>query len=166
MFDSFSKHYESVYRTIITIWIIIWSIINGGVFLYSLATYSTIRDNSNEVGRWFFDSLSSLIGIGIGILLLILLNNAYSSIRKTKPVKTSNLILSLGILYFLLPSFTSLLGVSLFNPNDFIKDIPFIVIWLIPSLGLLVAHIFYSMNIGVYNESLQTSSTDTPDKSE
>jgi hypothetical protein len=152
MFESFSKQYESVYRAILIIWVVVWALINGISFLYQLASYQTIVDDSNAVGLWFFNALGSFVGLFIGIVLIFIATSIANKITKEKKVSNNTLFVSLGTVYFLLPTLSSLFGNAVFAPRDFIRNLPFVVIWFLPSLVLLILHALYFMNINKYNE--------------
>lgn len=152
MFESFNKKYESVVRTIVTIWISVWTFFNFFSFLISLASYSSIVGKSSEIGFWFFNSIASFVGFVLAAVILFLLNATGKAISLNKKIKFAGLLLTMGCIYFILPTFTSLFGNALFKPNDFITYLPFTFIWLLPSLTFTVFFVIYFLNLNKYNE--------------
>lgn len=156
MFPEYSKKYESGYRSFFTIWVVIWTVFNIGDFLVKLLQYESIAGNSTKVGQWLFNSMGSFIGLALGILLLFILNSVPDVANKKKVITNVGLIMILGVVYFLFPTFVSIFGNSVFEPAQFIKWFPFTIVWLMPSLLIMGLHIVYCLNLNKYNETLST----------
>lgn len=158
MFHEYSKKFESGYRAFFTVWVVLWVTFNIGDFLYKLASYSNITENPAEIGKWLFGSVGAFVGLALGILLLFILNSVPEIIAKNKVLTNVGLILVLGVVYFLFPTFVSVVGNSMFDPRNFIKWFPFTLVWLMPSLLILGLHIAYCVNLNKYNDSLPSTS--------
>ncbi len=78
-----------------------------------------------------------------------------NAIRKFKKITNINIVLAMSVTYYLLPTISSIFGLMVFDPNNFINRFPFIVTWLFPSLVLLVLHILYCINLNKFNSNLE-----------
>ncbi len=112
MFPEYSKKYEAGYRSFFTIWVVIWTVFNIGDFLVKLLQYESISNSTTKVGQWLFNSMGSFIGLTLGILLLFILNSVPDVANKKKVMTNVGLIMVLGVVYFLFPTFVSIFGNS------------------------------------------------------
>ncbi len=72
MFESFNKRYESTFRNFFNFWVFVWIIINFGDLIIKYIRYDSVY--SNRVGLWFFDTMGSLIGLTLGLILIFIMN--------------------------------------------------------------------------------------------
>jgi hypothetical protein len=152
MFESFNKQFESIFRTILILWVVVWSIFNLFNFVLRLGSFQNIANDGNKVGSWFFDSIGSFVGFILAIFIVFIVSNIPKRIAQVKKVSSTMLLLTLGCIYFLLPTLTALVGKALFDPFNFIKELPFTIVWLLPSITFLILHVLYIVNLNKYNE--------------
>lgn len=160
MFPEFSKKYESSFRSILIAWIGIWTFVNIFTYIGQLISFDTyLKSSGLEVGEWFFKATGSFVGLLLGIILLFMLNAVKSYIDSAKQVTTNNIILVISCIYFIIPTLADLFGSAVFSPNQFVSRLPLTVVWLFPSITLLVMSIFYYINLAKYNEKFAKTTT-------
>lgn len=93
MFDEFSTKYESTFKTIFILWVVLWSIINFFTILRNYASYantsSFIGTEYVGLGHWWFATFGTIIGFSIGIFLLFWTASISSRIEKNRRYRNS-----------------------------------------------------------------------------
>ena len=156
MFDTFSTKFESVFRVIFIVWVCLWGGIDASTLLSKYAGFNFDTISNDDLGRWWLTTFGSLIGIALGVLLLFMMAAVPSRIIEKKPIKTITLMTILTCFYYLtvtaIKIFTSLIFNS--DPSRIIRELAFLSMWMMPSIIILVIHMFYYTNLGVYNREL------------
>lgn len=166
MFDEFSPKYESSFRVIFIIWVVIWSFINAFRILNNYISYSNkgsfIGTDYTSIGHWWFSTFGLIIGLAIGIFLLFWMASVPSRIGKNKKIGNIGILMSATVVYYLFGTIVSAMGSALFNPDSFVEDFAFLTLWLLPSIIILVFHIIYYTNLNKYNEEVESNPLGVP----
>lgn len=54
------------------------------------------------------------------------------------------------------------MGSAVFNPDEFVNKFAFATLWLLPSIIMLVFHIFYYINLNKYNKEVESNPLGVP----
>ncbi len=156
MFENFSTKFESVFRVIFIVWVCLWGGLDVATLLTKYASFDMNTIKMDDLGRWWLSTFGTLIGVVLGVLLLFLMASIPSRIAEQKPIKTITLMTVLTCFYYLtvtaIKIFTSLIFNS--DPTQIIRELAFLSMWIMPSIIMLVIHMFYYTNLGVYNREL------------
>ncbi len=159
MFETFSKTFESTFRTIFICWVCLWGFFNMVSLFISYASFSTTASNTS-VASWGLNTLGDILTLTFGIVLFCMMIATAGNIAKNKKVTNIPLMTGLAVLYYLFRTIMQILGEAIYRPETFGKQFIFLVMWLLPSIILMVIHIIYFNNLGKYNEELRHPKTE------
>jgi hypothetical protein len=167
MFEEFSPRFESTFRAFFMLWVIGWAFFNGFDTLrqYAEFGYSGTSDNPSLLLAWFFNLATSILALTLGIVLLFWASNVPNRIKKLKHITNISLFIGLTVVYYLLPTISTILITAIFTPEKGLRTFIFQAGWLLPSVVILVFHMLYYMNINKYNELLEESQNNPKAKS-
>ncbi len=148
---------EKAFRIFFYIWSSFWGLINIAQVASQYIIYDQIYDRNNdaELGLWFINTMSYILGVFLGVLLLIKMIYIPRDLSNKKPVKNINIYVILASFYYFFISLVNLASRVLLMPEDFPRESIFQVTWIFPSFMVFVFHILYFQNIREYNTSLK-----------
>jgi Na+/melibiose symporter-like transporter len=160
MFESFSKGYESFFRVVTIIWVVMWTFINAS---QTITQYFTLYNTDKDIqAQDILGVILNWITIIVGIALVGLMIAISNRIEKKKIVKSLPILGTLGVVYYLFKTFMDLI-ITVMVKSDSVrgiqKELLFNTIWIIPSIILLVCHFVYIVNVSKYNQELTESTT-------
>jgi len=166
MFDEFSPKYESSFRVVFVIWVLFWAVVNIFQILRNYADYAStssfIGSDYVNLGHWWFITFGMIIGFAIGIFLLFWTVSVPSRIEKNKKIGSIGILMSATVVYYFFTTIIDLMGSALFNPENFINDFAFGTLWLLPSIIILVFHMFYYINLQKHNKEVESNPLGVP----
>ena len=166
MFEEFSYKYESSFRSFFIVWVIGWSVVNGIRALYNYSDFALNTSQSAgispELGLWWFNTVGQIIGLAVGIILIFWMTSVPSRISKRKKINSIGLFAGLAVLYYLFATVIDIFATAFFDPSVFGTTVIFKTAWLLPSIIILILHVFYFMNLGVYNDELEKNPEGVP----
>ena len=158
MFETFSNKFESIFRVIFIIWVCFWGGIDFIDLLYKYASFDNLTLSSDVLGQWWLTTFGNLVAVTLGVLLLFLMGAVPSMIENRKPIKTITLMTVLSCFYYLLLTMVKIFVSIVFKSNaEAYRDLIGLSMWLMPSIILLIIHMFYYSNLRVYNRELAES---------
>ena len=159
MFETFSNKFESVFRITFVVWVCFWGVINFTDLVYQYASFNDSPNQTiNELGQWWLMTFGNLITVALGVILLFLMSAIPRLIETHKMIKNITLMTVLTCFYYL--SFTMIkvfISIVYKSPEQAFRDLIGLSMWLMPSIILMVIHIFYYSNLRVYNQELAQS---------
>jgi hypothetical protein len=159
MFETFSKKFESVFRVIFIVWVCFWGVINFADLLYQYASFNnSAKQTTAELGQWWLMTFGNLVTVTLGVILLFLMSAVPRLIETHKTIKTITLMTILTCFYYL--TFTMIkifISIIYKSPEQAFRDLIGLSMWLMPSIILLIIHMFYYSNLRVYNQELAES---------
>lgn len=153
MFEQYSKTFESVFRIIFIIWVSLWGTIDLANLVINYISFGKYQKVS-ELGYWLSGVFGLVVGLSTGITLLFLMVNIPSLVSRKKKITTIPLMLVLIFFYYLFVTLTKILASAIFRPENFTRSLVFLVAWLLPSIVIMIIHIFYIQNLRRYNQLL------------
>jgi len=166
MFDEFSPRYESTFRPFFIVLVLLWTVINGFRILQNYITFanngSFLGTDYVGIGHWWFSTFGLIIGFSIGIFLLFWMSFVPSRIEKNKKIGAIGVLMGITVVYYLFGTVVNLMGAALFNPDEFVDAFAFGTLWLLPSVIILVFHIFYYINLNKYNKEVESNPLGVP----
>ncbi len=153
MLENFSAKFESIFRVFFIVWVCFWGGLDISTLIYNYGSFYKL--NTNQIGFWWLNTFGNLITVVIGILLLFLMANVPGLIFDRKKIKTITLMTVLTCFYYLFFTLIKVFASAIFNkPEDFIRDFAFQSLWIMPSVIMLIIHMFYYSNLGLFNREL------------
>jgi hypothetical protein len=159
MFESFSKTFESTFRVIFICWVCVWGFFDISKLLFSYASFAGSNPTSNVLGFWWVTTLGQVITLAVGIFLLFLMANIPGRIAKLKKVTGVPLMTTLAVVYYLFVTIAQIFATAIFKSSEFTQEFIFLSAWLFPSIIIMVVHILYFVNIGKYNQTLESNNS-------
>jgi hypothetical protein len=159
MFETFSKKFESVFRIIFVVWVCFWGVINFTNLLYQYASFNNSQNQTTtELGQWWLMTFGNLITVTLGVILLFLMSAVPRLIETRKMVRTITLMTVLTCFYYLFYTMIEIFVSIIYkSPEQAFRDLIGLSMWLMPSIILLIIHMFYYSNLRVYNRELAES---------
>ncbi len=157
MFETFSKSFESTFRIIFICWVCFWGFFDISQLLFSYASFAGSKPASNVLGFWWINTLGQVIAVALGIFLLFLMSNIPSRIAAMKKVTNIPLMITMAVAYYLTKTIAQIFATAIFKASDFASEFVFLSAWLLPSIIFMVVHILYFVNVGKYNQTLESA---------
>lgn len=152
MLENFSKKFESVFRVFFLFWVSFWFIINLVDLGITYTGYQNFSD-SQLIG-WLFKIFGQVITIVIGIFLVFLMSGVPKKITNNQPITNISYITALAVCYYLVANILNIGTILILQPDNAFRNIVFQLGWLLPSIIILVLHIFYTLNLSAFNSEL------------
>jgi hypothetical protein len=164
MFEEFSYKFESNFRSFFIVWVLGWSVVNAFRVVFNYSDYALQNNTtiSPELGIWWFNTVGQVIGLAVGIFLIFWMSAIPSRLSKRKKINSIGLFSGLAVVYYLFATMIDVFASAIFKPETFAVDLIFKSAWLLPSVIILILHIFYFMNLGKYNEELENNPQGVP----
>lgn len=152
--DEFSPKFESVFRVFFIIWVCFWGVIDIFTLLGNYAAINVGEITTTNLGEWWVNILSTLVGITCGMVLLFIMTTIPSRIAKSKKITKIGLMTTLAVVYYLFPTFADIFASALFDAVNFPIEFARLSAWLLPSIIMLVFHIAYFSDLRAFNREL------------
>jgi hypothetical protein len=155
MFDKFSAQFESGFRVFFIVWVSFWGFINVGNLLAQYSQFTTIAEKPTQLGFWWLNTMGTVVTVAIGVLLFFMMIGVAGRVRDNVKINNITMMTIMAVFYYLFVTVVQIFAGAIFKPETFSKDFVFLTAWLLPSIILMVIHILYFNNLGVYNRSLK-----------
>lgn len=154
MLESYSKFFESVFRTIFLVWFCFWGCLDIFNLLLKYADFAQAKQQAGGLLYWFIEVFALIVSLSAGLTLFFFTINIPAAVVQRKRIGSIPLMTILVVFYYLLITLIKILASAVFKPDSFVEDVVFLIAWLLPSLVMLVVHLFYMHNLRLYNHSL------------
>ena len=163
MSENFSKNFENTFRIFFICWVSFWAVINTVNLLVSYAVFER-ANTSNQIAAWGLDTFGQILTITFGIVLFCMMIGVPSRINALKKITNITTMTVLAVFYYLLFTLIKTFSLAMFKPENFAKDFIFQMLWLLPSIIILVFHMLYFANLRKHNEEIELKkvSLDSP----
>jgi uncharacterized membrane protein len=155
MFEKFSAQFESGFRIFFIVWVSFWGFINLSGLLTQYAQFASISEKPTQLGYWWLNTMGTVVTVAIGIFLFFMMVSVAGRIRDGLKINNISLMTAMAVFYYLFVTIVQIFAGAIFKPETFSKDFVFLTAWLLPSIIIMVVHILYFNNLGVYNRSLK-----------
>lgn len=153
MLENFSAKFESIFRVFFIVWVCLWGGLDVSTLIYNYGSFYKL--NTNQIGFWWLNTFGNLITVVIGILLLFLMGSVPGRIFDRKKIKTITLMTVLTCFYYLFFTLIKIFASAIFKDADvFIREFAFQSLWIMPSVIMLIIHMFYYSNLGLFNREI------------